>query len=136
MGTGRQATKTRIGTTLEEKLASITSLVLPKETLEQSLRLLAEDIGVDIEILGQDLQLAGITKNQSLGIDLRDQPAKKILLEILLRANPDRTATGPADPRQMLVYIIKLSEEGSRRIFVTTRTAAAARGDKFLISQQ
>jgi len=124
-----RAATIRKGATLKEKLASITSLVLPKETLEQSLQLLAEDIGVKIEIVGRDLQMAGITKNQSFGIDLRDQPAKKILLEILRRANPDRTATGAADPRQMLVYIIRPGEDGASRILVTTRTAAAARGE-------
>jgi hypothetical protein len=117
------------GATTDEKLASITSLVLPKDTLEQALQLLAEDIGVEIEILGRDLQLAGITKNQSFGIDLRDQPASNILLEILRRANPDRTATGPADSRQMLVYMIRRGEDGSLRILITTRTAAAVRGD-------
>ncbi len=116
--------------TIEEKLASRTSLVLPNETLEQSLQILAEDLGVDIEILGQDLQLAGITKNQSFGIDLKNLPAREILLEILRRANPDRAATGPADPRQMLVYTIRRREGGFPRIFVTTRTAAAARGDR------
>ena len=78
---------------IEEKLASITSLVLPKETLEQSLRILAEDIGVEIELLGQDLQLAGITKNQSFGINLQNRPASEILLEILCRANPVQNTT-------------------------------------------
>ena len=35
-----------------------------------------KDIDVPIEILGGDLQLDGITKNQSLGIDLRDRPGE------------------------------------------------------------
>ncbi|MEO2045049.1 MAG: hypothetical protein ABGX16_00565 [Pirellulales bacterium] len=112
-----------------DKLASITSLVLPKETLEQSLRILAEDIGVEIELLGQDLQLAGITKNQSFGINLRNRPASEILLEILCRANPVQNTTGPADRKQMLVYSIKREEEGAWRILVTTRAAATGRGD-------
>ena len=87
-------------------------------------------MGVDIEILGRDLQLAGITKNQSFGIDLKDQPACDILLEILRLANPDRAATGAADPRQMLVYTIQHSAVDKWRIVVTTRAAAAARGDR------
>lgn len=117
--------------TIEEKLSAKTSLSFTKESLEQAVALLAEDIGVEIVIAGGDLQLDGITKNQSLGLDLRDRPAAEILLEILLRANPDRTAEGPSDPRQKLVYTIEpAAEVGSRRIIVTTRIAAEKRGDR------
>ena len=117
-------------TSIADKLAAQTSLSFAKESLEQAVALLAEDIGVEITIAGGDLQLDGITKNQSLGLDLRDRPAGEILLEILLRANPDRQATGPADPRQKLVYVIEPTTTGAaERIIVTTRTAAAKRGD-------
>jgi len=117
-------------TSIADKLAAQTSLSFTKESLEQAVALLAEDIGVEITIAGGDLQLDGITKNQSLGLDLRDRPAGEILLEILLRANPDRQATGPADPRQKLVYVIEPTTTGAaERIIVTTRTAAAKRGD-------
>jgi hypothetical protein len=116
--------------TIADKLAGKTSLSFTKESLEQAVALLAEDIGVEITIAGADLQLDGITKNQSLGLDMRDRPAGEILLEILLRANPDRQATGPADPRQKLVYVIEPTTAGRPgRIIVTTRTAAAKRGD-------
>jgi hypothetical protein len=118
-------------TSIADKLAAKTSLSFTKESLEQAVALLAEDIGVEITIAGGDLQLDGITKNQSLGLDLRDRPAGEILLEILLRANPDRQATGPADPRQKLVYVIEPTTTGAaERIIVTTRTAAAKRGDR------
>jgi hypothetical protein len=114
-----------------EKLATKTSLSFAKESLEQAVSLLADDIGVEIVIAGGDLQLDGITKNQSLGLDLRDRPAGEILLEILLRANPDRQATGPADPRQKLVYVVEPTTTGAaERIIVTTRTAAEKRGDR------
>lgn len=117
-------------TSIADRLAAQTSLSFTKESLEQAVALLAEDIGVEITIAGADLQLDGITKNQSLGLDLRDRPAGEILLEILLRANPDRQATGPADPRQKLVYVIEPTTDGAaERIIVTTRTAAAKRGD-------
>ena len=118
--------------TIDDKLFATTSLSFTKESLEQAVALLADDIGVEIVIAGGDLQLDGITKNQSLGLDLRDRPAAEILLEILLRANPDRTAEGPADSRQKLVYTIESAADGGPgRIIVTTRTAAEKRGDRF-----
>lgn len=125
------ATPSAAPATLEQKLAANTSLSFTKESLEQAVALLADDLGVEIVIAGGDLQLDGITKNQSLGLDLRDRPAGEILLEILLRANPDRTATGPADPRQKLVYTVEPPASGrAGRIIVTTRTAAEKRGDR------
>ena len=69
--------------------------------------MLAQDVGVEIVILGPDLQLDGITRNQLFGIDMADRPAEEILVEILRRANPDKLATGPADPRQKLVYVVR-----------------------------
>ena len=117
--------------TVEEQLAAATSLSFSKDSLERALELLAEDIEVEIVLQGADLQLDGITKNQSLALDLQDRPAGEILLEILLRANPDRTATGPADPRQKLVYVIQPGQAGGPgRIIVTTRTAAEKRNDR------
>ena len=128
---GAPAARPSAPASMAEKLAGKTSLSFAKESLEQAVALLAEDMGVEIVIAGGDLQLDGITKNQSLGLDLRDRPAGEILVEILLRANPDRQATGPADPRQKLVYVIEPTTTGAaERIIVTTRTAAAKRGDR------
>jgi hypothetical protein len=116
--------------TLDERLAKKTSLVFSKETLERAIELLAEDAGVEVVIQGADLQLEGITKNQSLAIEVRDRPLADILVEVLLRANPDRTATGPADPKQKLVYTVEPAQSGGPgRIIVTTRAAAQRRGD-------
>ena len=117
--------------TIEDRLAKTTSLSFPKDSLERALELLAEDAGIEIMIQGADLQLDGITKNQSLTLDLRERPVREILLEILLKANPDRTVSGPADARQKLVYAIEPGEAGAPgRIIVTTRTAAEKRGDR------
>jgi hypothetical protein len=109
--------------TLAEKLAASTTLSFSKETLENALKTLAEQAKIDISIAGRELQLEGITKNQTLAVDLRDRPAAEILVELLRRANPDKEATGPADPRQKLVYVIQAG-----RIVVTTRSAAARDG--------
>jgi len=115
--------------TVAEKLRKITSLSFTKETFERALEILSEDIEVPIKLRGGDLQLEGITKNQSFGIDLEDLPAEKILLEVLMRANPDRTASGPADPKQKLVYLVReTTEDQPGVIVVTTRTAVTKRG--------
>jgi len=117
--------------TLAQRLQQTTSLVFPKETLQKALEILSADLGLPLRIAGRDLQLEGITKNQSLGIDLRDRLAAEILLEILLRANPDRTASGPTDAKQKLVYVLREAVEGERgAIVVTTRSAARRRGEK------
>jgi hypothetical protein len=127
-----------MGTTVEansqksvrERLQQKTSLRFTKDTLETALKMLAADIGAEIIIRGPDLQLDGITKNQSFGIDLADKPAEEILVQILRLANPDKTATGPSDPKQKLVYVVRPKVSGGPEVvFVTTRAAAKKRGD-------
>jgi hypothetical protein len=109
----------------EARLQKTTSLRFTREELEAALNMLAQDVGVTITIRGRDLQLDGITRNQLFGIDMTDRTAEAILVEILRRANPDKLAAGPADPRQKLVYIV-----GTDAIFITTRSAAAERGER------
>lgn len=117
--------------TVTERLQKVTTLRFDRDTLESALKLLSEDIGVEIVLAGNDLQLDGITKNQSFGIDLADQPAEKILQEIVRLANPDKTATSLADERQKLVYILKPKEPGGENvIFVTTRAQVTQRMDE------
>jgi hypothetical protein len=116
---------------VSDKLRQKASLSFARDTLEVALQQLSNDIGVPIEILGADLQADGITKNQSFGINVSDKPAEEILVEILRLSNPDKTATGPGDPRQKLVYVIAAAADGqAERIVVTTRSRANERGDK------
>jgi eukaryotic-like serine/threonine-protein kinase len=104
-----------------EKLKKKTNLSFPRNTLEQSVKLLGDDIGVEIIILGNDLREEGITKNQSFGLDEKEQPADEILRKIMMKANPDGK----------LVYVIKPKEGGGEDVlYITTRGAAKKRGDK------
>jgi hypothetical protein len=114
--------------TLRQRLKQSTSLSFSRETLEAALEQLSRDIGVDIVIAGADLQTEGITKNQSFGIDLSNRPAEEILVAILQLANPDKSATGPDDPRQKLVYVIAAEPGKDEQIMITTRAGAASRG--------
>ncbi len=94
------------------------TLSFARDTLEKTMEYIAEEIGVPIQIIGADLQLEGITKNQSFGLDEQNKPAGEILRNVMKLANPDGK----------LIYIIKKEGEGEV-IFVTTRAAAARRGD-------
>jgi hypothetical protein len=109
---------------LSEQLRQVTTLSFPRETLENALKMLAADTKLPIQIAGRDLQLEGITKNQTFALDVRNRPVEEVLVEVLRRANPDRDAAGPDDPRQKLVYVI-----GEGGIIVTTRAAAAERAE-------
>jgi hypothetical protein len=116
---------------LEEKLEKRTSLSFDQDNLLQALTALGEDLGLRIEIQGQDLEKEGITKNQSFGIDRRHKTGREILTGILRLANPDQEASGPADPRQKLIYVLRPpAGQGSGAIWITTRRAANGRGDK------
>jgi len=116
---------------VRERLRRATSLRFARDTLEAALEQLSRDIGVAIIIRGPDLQADGITKNQSFAIDIQNRPAEEILVEILRLANPDKTATSPNDPRQKLVYVIAATgPDVTEQVIVTTRAAAAARGDE------
>jgi hypothetical protein len=84
-----------------------------------------------IVISGEDLREEGITQNQRPGdLDLRDRPLADILTEIMVRANPDKDAAGPNDPRCKLVWAIANDPESGDGpvVLVTTRKAAADRG--------
>jgi hypothetical protein len=105
-----------IAAALEKRI----SLSFSHDTLENCLQMLAKEIGADVVILGADLQLEGVTKNQSLALDERNQPAREILLKVLKLANPDGK----------LIYLIKPHEEQGEVIFITTRSAASKRGDR------
>ena len=106
-------------------LAKPISLVFVKDTLEKSIQMIADEIGIEIEILGSDLQLEGITKNQSFGLDQKQKPAAEILRAILAKANPDGK----------LVYVIRKTDAGER-IEITTRAAVDKRGDTLAPGQE
>jgi hypothetical protein len=65
------------------------TLTFAKDNLERSIQMVAEETGIPMEILGGDLQLEGITKNQSFGLDERDKTAAEILRVILAKSPPE-----------------------------------------------
>ncbi len=113
---------------LDERLAATMALAFPRESLERALELWSAAAGIEVAVDGPAFQAEGITRNQTLELDLRDQSAAQVLLEILRRANPDRTAENAADPRQKLVYVVDPTAAPLGRMIVTTRAAVAERG--------
>lgn len=101
---------------IADRLARRVSLVFAKDTLEKAIEMLAQESGLAMEILGGDLQLEGITKNQSFSLDQQAQPVDAILRTILRQANPDGK----------LVYVVR-GEGKTASLVITTRAAAAKR---------
>ena len=127
--------------TIEELLASKRSLnTANPPDLNILLTELAGDVNDDfpgmpfqfkITLRGNDLQKEGITQNQRPGpLAFDDMALEDILTKIMTSANPDKDITGPADPNCKLVWIIVSDEETkTKSLAVTTRAAAASRGD-------
>jgi hypothetical protein len=105
--------------TLAEMLEQPYTLSFDRDSLERTLDLISKDTGIPIVILGGDLQLEGITKNQSFTLDEKQKPIGEILQTIMQKANPEGK----------LIYVF--AKEGDKEVLhVTTRAAAAKRGDK------
>lgn len=100
------------------------TLTFAKDTLEKTIQMISDETGVPMEIVGPDLQLEGITKNQSFGLDEQGKSAKQILNVVLQKANPDGK----------LVYVVA-KQDGAETILITTRAAAEKRGDKLPAGQ-
>ena len=101
-----------------EKLTRRMTLTFAKDNLERSIQMVSDETGVPMEILGSDLQLEGITKNQSFGLDEKDKTAEEILRVILAKSNPEGK----------LVYLVQ-EKDGEERVLITTRAAVEKRGD-------
>jgi hypothetical protein len=78
-------------------------------------------------IIGGDLELAGITQNQQvIDFSKADVPLRGVLTDLVVGANPDKSAQGPADPKQALIWVVAddPANPGQPAILITTRQAA------------
>jgi hypothetical protein len=100
------------------KLRRKIDLSFSRDTLEKAIELVSQEIDVPMEILGGDLELEGITQNQSFGLDETNQPAEVVLRRILAKA----------DSAGKLVWVIR-DRDGVEWVEITTREAAKKRGD-------
>ncbi len=111
-------------------------LSFPQLSLEFALRDFAAALkdefpgeNIQIKIIGGDLQLAGITRNQQIrNIQLKQKSVEEILSQLVRQANPVRTDS-LASPEQKLVWTLAPSGESTgKTILITTRTAATREG--------
>lgn len=80
-----------------------------------------------VRIIGGDLEKNGITQNQQIrDFEKNDMTLRQVLTEIVLGANPDKTATGPKDPKQSLIWVVYPpgKSPSESEILITTRDAA------------
>lgn len=104
-----------------KRLAEKITLRAPNIPFDDALDRIADEAKIKIVLLNKDLQQDGITKNQRVKLEEVEQPAREVLRKLLLQANPDGK----------LIYVIKVDKETDEQaVFVTTRRAAAKRGDK------
>ncbi len=125
--------------TIEELLLTKMDLAFPQMAFNTVMQAFADDImethsglpfKVEIKVLGSDLELEGITRNQEIR-DVRSigMPMGEILTGILMKGNPDQTVTKPSDPNQKLVWAVGEDPPGSgtKKILITTRVGAKKR---------
>ncbi|MCA9176423.1 MAG: serine/threonine protein kinase [Planctomycetales bacterium] len=79
-----------------------------------------------VTIIGADLELNGITRNQQIKeFAMRDKPIADLLTALVMKANPITTVKSPNELDQKLVWVI----DGAS-ILITTRDAAATKNLK------
>jgi hypothetical protein len=99
---------------LKTKMATLSG----QDEFQRHIAALAQEIGVEIEIMGRDLESEGITRNKNTKVDLRDKPVGEILRAMFLIV----------DPSGRLLYVIK-KENDREKIYITVRKKAEERKD-------
>ncbi|WP_372720823.1 protein kinase [Novipirellula sp.] len=122
--------------TLDELLAEKMSVTFDQESLEFGINIIAEQFAASLpegtevppmRIIGGDLQKMGITQNQQIrGFAKKEMPFRQVLTDLLLGANPDKTATGSHDVKQSLIWVVAddPTRPGKKELLITTRQAA------------
>ena len=124
-----------IGQMLETKM----SISFEQESLEFAVSMIGDEfVGAlgegatrpKITIIGGDLEKSGITQNQQIrDFKMRDVPLREVLTRMVAGANPDKTATSTADPKQSLVWVVDpASTDQAPALLITTRPQADAKG--------
>lgn len=134
-----EATPTTESLSVEDMLNRPMSISFTQESLQFAVAAVTDDFSQSlpagatmpkVRVIGGDLELSGITQNQQIrGFEKSGEPLRKVLTDLVLGANPDKTATGPKDPKQSLVWVIhpKGKSPSETEILITTRAASAGK---------
>lgn len=122
-----------------EALQWKTSYSFAQQSLEFAMRDLADDVKSNlknapfefaIKIIGDDLKLDGITRNQSIrDFNQENQTVADILTALVRKANPVTTVKDPSEKDQKLVWLVGPDPDNPSQqiVLVTTRTAAGTK---------
>jgi serine/threonine protein kinase len=126
--------------TIDDALAHRMDLAFPAQPLEFAIRDLAQEVRdalpslpfeFRIKIIGADLELDGITRNQQIR-DFKEQakPVSELLTNLVMRANPITTVKDPSEPDQKLIWVVAPDPEvpAETIVLVTTRQGAEKKG--------
>lgn len=126
--------------TLDELLADVRTIEIGNDDLNIAVDKIVAEVKDDypklpfdfkIIINGTHLMDEGITKNQRLvNFKVEKKPLGDILAQFVFTATTDKTATGPSDPKTMLIWVTHEMEPGKPIVLITTRTAATREGYK------
>jgi hypothetical protein len=137
VATGNGSAKPAIKT-IDDLLQKKTSLAFDNDSLERTMASFATDLKGDlssfeIKLLGNDLQLDGITKNQSIrNFKQEDKTVAEILTALVMKANPVTTVKEPSEVDQKLVWVVGPDPDNASQqaVLITTRTQATKKGYK------
>jgi serine/threonine protein kinase len=125
--------------TIADAMQIKTSYSFDSQSLEFAMRDLADDVksnlkgaplDFEIKIIGDDLKLDGITRNQSIrDFKQENQTVADILTALVRKANPVTTVKDPSEADQKLVWLIGPDPDNPAKqvVLITTRNAAKAK---------
>ena len=120
--------------TLQEKLAKKYDLSFSSNPFDATIQSLATDLGFEFTIEGNDLQLDGITRQQSIrDFNMKDKSAAEVITALVRKANPVTTVKDASEKDQKLVWVILPNPNKGKLadyVVFTTRTAAEKKGYK------
>ncbi len=122
--------------TIEEVLESKISISFDQDSLEFSMQNVAAIVkekypklpfDFEIKILGDDLKIDGITRNQQIrDFNQKDASVADVLVALVRKANPVTTVKDPSELDQKLVWVVGPDPADASRqiVLITTRQAS------------
>ncbi|HIN95895.1 MAG TPA: hypothetical protein EYN03_09650, partial [Planctomycetes bacterium] len=121
---------------IDEVLTHKFSVDIPQNDLELAVKDIVNDVRdtlsslpfeFNIKIIGPELKLEGITRNQAVrDFKATDKPLSEILTGMVSKANPDPSVKDLSEPAQKLIWVVAEDPDkaGNRIILITTRKDA------------